>query len=65
MLCVLFQCLTNAADGVRLAARIVDTPCSEMNTDDFLEASFSPHKNVLGFFFLLKMAISHVFSHHL
>ncbi|XP_048111647.1 LOW QUALITY PROTEIN: probable aminopeptidase NPEPL1 [Alosa alosa] len=31
------ECLTNAADGVRLAARIVDTPCSEMNTDHFLE----------------------------
>ncbi|XP_056607212.1 probable aminopeptidase NPEPL1 [Triplophysa dalaica] len=31
------KCLTNAADGVRLAARIVDAPCSEMNTDDFLE----------------------------
>lgn len=31
------QCLTNATEGVRLAARIVDTPCSEMNTDIFLE----------------------------
>ncbi|KAL2091208.1 hypothetical protein ACEWY4_013471 [Coilia grayii] len=31
------ECLNNAADGVRLAARIVDTPCSEMNTDHFLE----------------------------
>ncbi|XP_062401194.1 probable aminopeptidase NPEPL1 [Sardina pilchardus] len=31
------KCLSNAADGVRLAARIVDTPCSEMNTDHFLE----------------------------
>ncbi|KAG9259421.1 probable aminopeptidase NPEPL1 [Astyanax mexicanus] len=31
------QCLSNAADGVRLAARIVDSPCSEMNTDHFLE----------------------------
>ncbi|XP_073707616.1 probable aminopeptidase NPEPL1 [Garra rufa] len=31
------ECLANAADGIRLAARIVDTPCSEMNTDDFLE----------------------------
>lgn len=40
--CVCFQCLANAADGVRLAARIVDTPCSEMNTDDFLEASVYP-----------------------
>lgn len=35
----LFQCLSNAADGVRLAARIVDTPCNEMNTDHFLEVS--------------------------
>ncbi|KAL6458582.1 hypothetical protein MHYP_G00338120 [Metynnis hypsauchen] len=31
------ECLSNTADGVRLAARIVDTPCSEMNTDHFLE----------------------------
>lgn len=30
------ECLSNAADGVRLAARIVDTPCNEMNTDQFL-----------------------------
>lgn len=33
------QCLSNAADGVRLAARIVDTPCNEMNTDHFLVVS--------------------------
>ncbi|MED6274235.1 putative aminopeptidase npepl1 [Characodon lateralis] len=31
------RCLANAADGVRLAARIVDTPCNEMNTDHFLD----------------------------
>ncbi|XP_075997395.1 putative aminopeptidase NPEPL1 [Genypterus blacodes] len=31
------QCLSNAAEGVRLAARIVDTPCNEMNTDHFLD----------------------------
>ncbi|XP_049588704.1 probable aminopeptidase NPEPL1 [Syngnathus scovelli] len=31
------ECLSNTADGVRLAARIVDTPCNEMNTDHFLE----------------------------
>ncbi|XP_043978155.1 probable aminopeptidase NPEPL1 [Gambusia affinis] len=31
------KCLSSAADGVRLAARIVDTPCSEMNTDHFLD----------------------------
>ncbi|XP_075880583.1 putative aminopeptidase NPEPL1 [Nelusetta ayraudi] len=31
------ECLSNAADGVRLAARIVDTPCNEMNTDHFLQ----------------------------
>ncbi|XP_078738108.1 putative aminopeptidase NPEPL1 isoform X2 [Lampetra fluviatilis] len=30
-------CLTSLAEGVRLAARIVDMPCSEMNTDHFLE----------------------------
>lgn len=31
------QCLASATEGVRLAARIVDTPCNEMNTDTFLE----------------------------
>uniref|UniRef100_A0A8D0C0Z5 Aminopeptidase like 1 n=1 Tax=Salvator merianae TaxID=96440 RepID=A0A8D0C0Z5_SALMN len=31
------KCLESAAEGVRLAARIVDTPCNEMNTDSFLE----------------------------
>ncbi|RVE72810.1 hypothetical protein OJAV_G00041540 [Oryzias javanicus] len=31
------ECLSNTADGVRLAARIVDTPCNEMNTDHFLD----------------------------
>lgn len=36
---LLIQCLSNAADGVRLAARIVDTPCNEMNTDHFLQVS--------------------------
>lgn len=32
--------LEDAAYGVRMAARIVDTPCSEMNVDHFLEARF-------------------------
>ncbi|KAK1173722.1 putative aminopeptidase NPEPL1 isoform X1 [Acipenser oxyrinchus oxyrinchus] len=31
------KCLSNAAESIRMAARIVDTPCSEMNTDDFLQ----------------------------
>ncbi|KAM8913480.1 putative aminopeptidase NPEPL1 [Spinachia spinachia] len=31
------ECLSNAAHGVRMAARIVDTPCNEMNTDHFLD----------------------------
>jgi probable aminopeptidase NPEPL1 len=30
-------CLENACIGVRLAARIVDAPCSEMNVDHFLQ----------------------------
>uniref|UniRef100_A0A669EYE4 Aminopeptidase like 1 n=2 Tax=Oreochromis TaxID=8139 RepID=A0A669EYE4_ORENI len=34
---LLIICLSNAADGVRLSARIVDTPCNEMNTDHFLD----------------------------
>nr|XP_015209131.1 PREDICTED: probable aminopeptidase NPEPL1 isoform X3 [Lepisosteus oculatus] len=31
------DCLSNVAESIRLAARIVDTPCSEMSTDDFLQ----------------------------
>lgn len=30
-------CLETACTGVRLAARIVDAPCSEMNVDNFLQ----------------------------
>ena len=29
--------LEQAAESVRTAARIVDTPCNEMNTDHFLQ----------------------------
>lgn len=29
--------LQHAAESVRTAARIVDTPCNEMNTDHFLQ----------------------------
>lgn len=29
-------CLMNAANGIRLAARIVDTPCNEMNVTHFV-----------------------------
>uniref|UniRef100_A0A8C6WYD4 Aminopeptidase like 1 n=1 Tax=Neogobius melanostomus TaxID=47308 RepID=A0A8C6WYD4_9GOBI len=36
------ECLSNAADGIRLAARIVDTPCNEMNTDHFLHVGKHP-----------------------
>lgn len=31
------SCLQDASYGVRLAAKIVDMPCSEMNTDSFLQ----------------------------
>ncbi|XP_033848545.1 probable aminopeptidase NPEPL1 isoform X2 [Acipenser ruthenus] len=31
------KCLSNAAESIRMAARIVDTPCNEMSTDDFLQ----------------------------
>lgn len=31
------DCLTDAANGIRLAARIVDMPCNEMNVDDFID----------------------------
>lgn len=30
-------CLTNAANGIRLAARIVDAPCNEMNVSHFVD----------------------------
>jgi hypothetical protein len=30
-------CLESVCTGVRLAARISDTPCSEMNVDHFLQ----------------------------
>ncbi|XP_066575200.1 probable aminopeptidase NPEPL1 isoform X2 [Amia ocellicauda] len=31
------MCLSSVAESIRLASRIVDTPCNEMNTDDFLQ----------------------------
>ncbi|XP_015922316.1 probable aminopeptidase NPEPL1 [Parasteatoda tepidariorum] len=31
------KCLTAAADGIRIASKIVDTPCNDMNTDTFLQ----------------------------
>ena len=33
------QCLRDVAEGVRLAARITDTPCKDMHTDSFIRAS--------------------------
>ena len=36
--------LNSTAESVRLAARIVDTPCNEMDTDHFLEVfTFMKH----------------------
>ena len=29
--------LDNSKNGIQMAARIVDTPCNEMNTDTFLD----------------------------
>lgn len=49
------QCLSNAADGVRLAARIVDTPCNEMNTDHFLDVS--ENTSLFGNFWLVTAVI--------
>ena len=31
------SCVSDVAYGVRLAARLTDTPCAEMHTDAFLE----------------------------
>ena len=34
-------CLAAAADGIRLSAQIVDTPCNEMHTDAFVQVTCS------------------------
>lgn len=31
------ECITAAAEGIRLAARLVDAPCNQMHTDAFIE----------------------------
>ncbi len=31
------ECFNAMAQSIRLTARIIDTPCAEMNTDDFLQ----------------------------
>lgn len=31
------ECMTAAAEGIRLAGRIVDTPCNDMHTDTFIQ----------------------------
>lgn len=33
------DCLHTITSGVRLSARVVDTPCSEMHTDAFVDVS--------------------------
>jgi probable aminopeptidase NPEPL1 len=35
------SCLAAAADGIRLAAQIVDMPCNEMHTDAFVQVPCS------------------------
>ena len=35
--------LEQAAESIRTAARIVDTPCNEMNTDHFLQVDSAEH----------------------
>lgn len=34
------NCFNVLSKSVRLTARIIDTPCAEMTTDNFLDASF-------------------------
>ena len=43
------QCLRAAADGVRLAAKIVDMPCSEMNVHHFVKVSLFQEHEVTSF----------------
>lgn len=44
------QALENASYGIRLAARIVDTPCNEMNVDLFLNVRFNQFKLFIAFY---------------
>lgn len=44
------ETLESAAVGIRMAARIVDTPCNEMNVDHFLEVNYFLKFNFLYFF---------------
>ena len=37
-------CLDDMVVGVRLAAKIVDMPCSEMDTDAFISVVNNPHR---------------------
>lgn len=36
-------CLTSVMNSIRLAARITDMPCSEMNTETFIKVCSSYH----------------------
>nr|CAD7449581.1 unnamed protein product [Timema bartmani] len=57
------ELLKNAAMAVRLAARIVDTPCNEMNVDTFVQVSLPPLVFTLS---LGNLSSSHsgLFNHH-
>ena len=44
------QCFTAAVESIRLAAKIVDTPCNEMHTDIFLDVS--RHENCFFIYIL-------------
>jgi len=43
------ECFSAMSESVRLSARITDTPCAEMNTDDFLNVNFQSFLRCLNF----------------
>lgn len=60
------ETLSALAHGIQLAARIVDTPCNEMNVDHFIEVLFifinSNRKIYLLLFYLDRYEIFHRFG---
>lgn len=55
-------CVSDAAYGVRMAARLTDTPCAEMHTDAFIEVGFKLTRppSVNEMFLIVCVFFSHV-----
>lgn len=46
------DCISSAAEGIRLAGRIVDTPCNEMHTDTFIRVYIYIHIYIIIMFII-------------